>query len=69
MRLRRSSSNGADSKTVTSSRSALTSFTRSAGPASSWTAEQRAEHSRLVSTAQHAEIDATEREPKRRRFF
>ncbi|WP_069874777.1 hypothetical protein [Streptomyces malaysiensis] len=67
MGLRRSSSTGADSKAAKSASSALTSFTRSAGPASGWTAEQRAEHSRLVSTAQHAELDATE--PKRRWFF
>ncbi|MFF6852773.1 hypothetical protein [Streptomyces antimycoticus] len=61
MMLRRSSSTGAvssaDSKKVKSSRSALTSLAQSAGPASSWTAEQRAEHSRLVSEAQRAELD------------
>ncbi|MFI7278509.1 hypothetical protein [Streptomyces sp. NPDC049879] len=59
--LRRSTPSGAvstaDPARVRSARSALSSFARDAGPVSTWTDEQRTEHGRLVSEAQHAELD------------
>lgn len=47
---------GADPKAVKSTRKALSGFVKDAGPVTEWTPEQRAEHGRLVSDAQNAEL-------------
>ncbi|MGW7007218.1 hypothetical protein ACWGCW_31540 [Streptomyces sp. NPDC054933] len=45
----------------------LSTFVRQAGTdPRKWTPEQRAQHSRLVTATQHAEIDAARPTPKRR---